>query len=334
MRYTVIVPVYKAEAVLSRCIESILQQTVSDFELILINDGSPDQSGAICNAYAARDARIRVLHQENGGVSKARNAGLELVQGDYIVFVDSDDWVEVDYLEQFSADTADLMIAGHKYEGHKIVSPIICQYDRQRYSDINPSAIAVFFERGYLNYIWAKAFSASIVKQNHLRFDESINLSEDSLFAIEYAFICASIQLLEGTSYHYIKYDHETLTSGMLCSSATIGKLEVVYEKIHHAMCNHVDEVVSSLAIIKRLMPLYRNAAAQCVHDPECTWKFLKYLFSQCWFRKVLDYVDVFAADEDPKYRALLKTKSPVLFWLYIRFVHLKAKLHRSTTND
>ena len=95
-KFSVIVPVYKVETYLPRCIESILNQTVTDFELILIDDGSPDCSGEICDAYAAKDSRIRVIHQKNGGVSKARNAGLDIAQGEYIVFVDSDDWVDAD----------------------------------------------------------------------------------------------------------------------------------------------------------------------------------------------------------------------------------------------
>ena len=102
-KYSVIVPVYKVEAVLPRCIESILNQTVTDFELILIDDGSPDRSGVICDEYAAKDERIRVIHQENGGLSAARNAGIEWAlhnsDSEWITFIDSDDWVHVRYLE-------------------------------------------------------------------------------------------------------------------------------------------------------------------------------------------------------------------------------------------
>lgn len=91
---SVITAVYKTEPYLPRCIESILSQDFSDFELILIDDGSPDACGIICDQYAAKDSRIRVLHQKNYGVSAARNAGLEIAQGIYYLFIDSDDWVE------------------------------------------------------------------------------------------------------------------------------------------------------------------------------------------------------------------------------------------------
>lgn len=97
-KISVIVPVYNVEEYLPKCIESILAQSFDDFELLLIDDGTPDRSGEICDEYAKKDFRITVVHQKNSGVTVARNKGLEIAQGDYAVFVDSDDWVEVNYL--------------------------------------------------------------------------------------------------------------------------------------------------------------------------------------------------------------------------------------------
>lgn len=96
---SVIVPIYKVEAYLPRCVDSLLGQTDRDFELILVDDGSTDRCGAICDEYAAKDSRIQVIHKENGGLSDARNAGLAIARGEYIAFVDSDDWVSPRYLE-------------------------------------------------------------------------------------------------------------------------------------------------------------------------------------------------------------------------------------------
>lgn len=95
---SVIIPVYKAEKFLHRCLDSILAQTYSNWELLLVNDGSPDNSGAICEEYAAKDARIKVFHKENGGVSAARNTALERAKGVFVTFVDSDDWIDKDCL--------------------------------------------------------------------------------------------------------------------------------------------------------------------------------------------------------------------------------------------
>ena len=96
---SIIVPVFKAEQFLHKCVDSILGQTLQDLELILVDDGSPDKSGSICEAYAKKDSRVRVIHQQNAGVSAARNAGLAIASGDYVGFVDSDDWVAADMYE-------------------------------------------------------------------------------------------------------------------------------------------------------------------------------------------------------------------------------------------
>ena len=115
---SIIVPVYKAEQWLHRCIDSILAQTMQDFELLLINDGSPDKSGEICDEYATKDSRVRVFHKENGGVSSARQMGLENVIGEYVIHCDPDDWVESTMLEemiQYAKDTQSDMVVCDYY---------------------------------------------------------------------------------------------------------------------------------------------------------------------------------------------------------------------------
>ena len=98
-KISVIIPVYNAESTLRRCVDSVLAQTFTDFECLLINDGSKDKSGEICDEYARKDSRVKVFHKENGGVSSARNVGLDNARGEWVSFVDSDDWVEGDILE-------------------------------------------------------------------------------------------------------------------------------------------------------------------------------------------------------------------------------------------
>lgn len=113
---SVIVPVYKVEPYLRQCVDSILEQTFQDFELILVDDGSPDGCPAICDTYAAKDPRVRVIHKENGGLSSARNAGLDTAQGEYIAFVDSDDWIHPQMLNtmlnSIQSSSADMAICG------------------------------------------------------------------------------------------------------------------------------------------------------------------------------------------------------------------------------
>ena len=116
---SIVVPVYNVERYLPRCIESILRQTYTNFELILVDDGTPDRSGIICDRYAERDSRIRVIHKENGGVSTARNTGIDAAKGEWITFVDSDDWVSDEYLKTLTThlhnNSYDLVIGGFEF---------------------------------------------------------------------------------------------------------------------------------------------------------------------------------------------------------------------------
>ena len=115
---SIIVPVYNAERYLSRCIDSILEQSFTDFELLLINDGSNDNSADICDEYVAKDSRVLVFHKENGGASAARNYGLDKAVGKYVCFIDADDWVGKDYIKQLLPyEGEDMVICSISYEG-------------------------------------------------------------------------------------------------------------------------------------------------------------------------------------------------------------------------
>ena len=133
-KISVIVPVYKAEEYLHRCVDSILAQSYTDFELILVNDGSPDNSGAICDEYAAKDNRIKVIHKENGGVASARQCGIDNATGEYTIHADPDDWVEPTMLEELYnkavEENADMVICDFYLDTIKD-----CKYRSQKVSD-------------------------------------------------------------------------------------------------------------------------------------------------------------------------------------------------------
>ena len=205
---SIIVPVYKAEKFLNRCVDSVIAQTYQDWELILVDDGSPDQSGVICDNYSRNDQRIKVFHKQNGGVSSARNLGLNNAQGEWITFVDADDYILPDYLERFitSAD-ADLVISGSKRFGDSDVDYSIPE-DR-RY-EIQKFAKCVFDcdsnENIYMScvsYPWGKILKKSIIEQNSLRFNTKMKLGEDTCFMLDYLKYVANIQYLSGGRYMY-----------------------------------------------------------------------------------------------------------------------------------
>ena len=183
---SVIIPVYKAEKYLSRCIASLLAQSFTAFELLLIDDGSPDNSGKICHDWAERDCRIRVLHQTNAGVSTARNKGLDEAKGEYIVFVDSDDYVGTDYLKHLYEERP-LNLDSIVVQGFTIVSE---QADRQYTTSFIPSVYTgrdvreLFLndEMRDMRGPVAKLFSRVLIERLGLRFPAEISFGEDTIF--------------------------------------------------------------------------------------------------------------------------------------------------------
>lgn len=211
-KFSVIVPVYKVEKVLPRCIESILLQTVTNFELILVDDGSPDRSGVICDEYAAQDPRIKVIHQKNGGVSRARNAGLEIAKGQYIVFVDSDDWVDADYLSSFEGYTSELVVCGQKVYGPDGAVETIVTSKEKLFPLFTESDTINFLRQRYAIQVWGKRFDYSIIKKSSLRFLDSVDYGEDAIFIAEYIKLISSVQTINKNAYNFQKTTSESLS--------------------------------------------------------------------------------------------------------------------------
>lgn len=205
---TIIVPVYKVEKYLSCCIDSILAQSFKSFELLLINDGSPDMSGRICDDYASKDNRIRSFHKENGGVSSARNLGLDKAQGEWICFIDSDDWVEVDFLKELvQYNSFDLIVGGLDSFGcvatstkrdENIVVDLKHSYEAAQILNVNiENTISAFY------YSCGKLFRRSIILQNALRFDTRMKMCEDTCFLMQYLTHADKIILSDSSLYRY-----------------------------------------------------------------------------------------------------------------------------------
>lgn len=210
-KISIIVPVYNAEQFLSRCVDSILAQSFSDFELILVNDGSQDESLEICNHYSGLDARVIVVSQDNGGVSSARNHGIEVSTGDYICFVDADDYVNSSYLEQLVSPAhedgrIDLVLQGR----------VKCEKNIQ--TIISPSLDEVFFLSENSKFfdnvnlfrfcaVFSKLFKRRIVKDHEISFPESMNHGEDFDFFAKYLLYCEVVYVSTCANYYYIIND-------------------------------------------------------------------------------------------------------------------------------
>ena len=214
-KISVIVPVYNVEQYLHRCIDSILAQTFTDFELLLIDDGSKDRSGEICDDYAGKDERVRVFHKENGGVSSARNVGLDKAKGELLCFCDSDDFVVNDWLYSFieNIDGYELVVTGFYFVNGESKHPFNMVCD-----SCKPYKVA-----DYLNYyenfgyLWCKCFRNDIIKTFDLKFNVNFSLMEDEDFVCRYFAIASKIKVINKKTYYYNKPDADAKYGGIDC---------------------------------------------------------------------------------------------------------------------
>lgn len=211
---SIVVPVYKSEKTLHRCVDSLLRQTFGDIEVLLVVDGSPDRSAEICEEYAAKDARVRVLYRHNEGVSQARNRGVEHASGEYICFVDSDDFIEASTCERMlgimEEEQADLVIAGfhHWYLGRDVKK---CPRAEKTYTKEEfREAFLTLYEDGYLNMPWNKLFKKELIKEG---FPHDLNLGEDLMFNLAYIRNAGRIAVTREMFCHYIQEDKKNTLS-------------------------------------------------------------------------------------------------------------------------
>jgi glycosyltransferase involved in cell wall biosynthesis len=220
IKVSIIVPVYKVEKYVGKCIESLLSQTYTNIEIILVNDGSPDRSPEICEKYAQIDNRVRVIHKSNGGLSDARNVGLDNCQGDYVMFVDSDDYVE----EKLIEDCVSLVIE-HETEVI-IMSYFVDTFDQNEVllSSFVSNNISGKFERknfkdikltkeliGVIGYAWNKFYNKTIFKKNKINFEKGLSLVEDVIFNSHVLKCTNKITFVNEPYVHYIQRPRETL---------------------------------------------------------------------------------------------------------------------------
>ncbi len=214
-KVSIIVPVYKAENNLNRCVDSLLAQTFTDFEVLLIDDGSPDKSGEICDEYAKKDTRIRIFHKENGGVSSARNLGIKYARGEWMLFVDSDDWCEPNYVSSFWRENTgintDLVLQGRSNENGNEVTYTELTPGYYKRSDIPQCML----DNNLLSFgaPYCKLYSKQIIDQYNIQFPVEYSYGEDTTFFFKYLSHISSITIVEGTGYHYVTSDSESLSS-------------------------------------------------------------------------------------------------------------------------
>lgn len=202
VKFSIIVPIYNAESTLAQCINSILGQDYDSFELILVNDGSLDGSGELCDIFSSRDERITVVHKENGGVSSARNVGLLTAKGEWLVFVDADDTVDESWLSIYAANVEKGKHVIVTQRAKMIEGTAISEVLHWNYKGLVDKDM--FYIGGQYGYLWNKCFNRQLVESAKIKFDETMNCFEDEIFVLEYSRYASSFYIPDSTpQYNY-----------------------------------------------------------------------------------------------------------------------------------
>lgn len=234
---SLIVPVFNMEKLLPRCMKTLLMQT-GDFEIILVNDGSTDSSGVLCDQYRSQyPALVKVIHKNNGGLSSARNAGIDAAQGEYITFPDPDDWVEPNLISRFAQlqkqyNYPDLLCIGYYIDYDAYFSPANKECQLQQ-MDGKQAQRALLIPPCINGFAWNKLYSLNIVRSHHLKFRDDVGTTEDLAFAFHYLQYCKRVVFSpEDRLYHYYQRSgaatHSNFSKGKLSSIKT-------YEEIMEA---------------------------------------------------------------------------------------------------
>jgi glycosyltransferase involved in cell wall biosynthesis len=247
-KVSIIVPVYNAEGTLRRCVDSILRQDFTDFELLLVDDGSSDSSPTILDSYAEEDHRVRVIHRDNSGVSETRNAAMDLARGTYLQFLDADDWIAPDatrlLVRAMEDNGADMVICDfYRVVGSRTARKGDIDVDRpvtrEEYADLMMEAPSDF----YYGVVWNKLFKRQIVEEFHIRMDPGISWCEDFIFNMEYVLHTRLIYPLQVPLYYYVKTEGSLVATSASLPGTVRMKLAVIeyYKKFYQAIYDERD---------------------------------------------------------------------------------------------
>ncbi len=280
MKISIITPIYNAENFINRLVDSVLTQTYKNFELILIDDGSTDKSGAICDEYAARDKRIRVIHnKENGGVSSARQAGLDAAIGEYIIHADSDDWVAPNWLEELTTcaikTQADMII----YDFYRVSNGVNEHIVQQPKSLSHEQVLRDVISGHLYACCWNKLIRKKTILKNEAAFPKGFNFSEDKCFLVSLLIKPLSVAYLPRPLYFY----DVTMNKGSLVRQITLSSMNDGFAMVDYLESKLGEEFYNEIYETKRRLKLraiesklytntevnniYRNLNARFIKD-------------------------------------------------------------------
>lgn len=308
-KISVIIPIYNAEVYLENCLESIKNQSFTDYEVLLIDDGSTDNSGKICDVFATKDFRFQVIHKSNGGVSSARNIGIEQAKGEWICFMDSDDTVEKDYLQhlyQGANQQNDILVV----QGFKTILPQkqsrVRTFGTHLYTTTDIYQLFQVLNINRSGYPFAKLYNSQIIQQHQIRFIEQIHYAEDVMFMLTYMCHINAIQTLDGYNYnYYIRNNSNSLShrifsfeSEYTCYETYIDRINKLKNKfnIPEESLVKVYNVISEYLVRRSIGSMYQSQTYKPKYERIRILKsltkqqidFLNSYYKECsWFHKV-----------------------------------------------
>lgn len=315
---TVIVPVYKVEKHIHRCLDSIVQQTYGNLEIILIDDGSPDESGRICDEYAAKDPRITVIHQQNGGISDARNKGLDKARGEYIGFVDSDDWIHLEMYQKLVEigleHHADIAIGGHNYVTKSRIFPPYQMHGIQIYHT-REAMIELLRDETFSNFMWNKIYKRDLFEG--IRFPKG-QVMEDMAVAYRLFLKAEKVVLHDRPLYYYVVDNPESISANHT--------LDFLYDHIHfcavrleHLKADYPEIISRQVFLIVKLARMF-YAKYDRKRDVEYQKKNMSIRSVLKSYRKeILFHKDI---EKGPKLKILLASVDDRAMNGYIRMRH------------
>lgn len=258
-KVSVIVPIYNVEKYLNKCIDSIIEQSLREIEIILVDDGSTDNSGAIAEMYAQKDSRVKVIHKENGGQGSARNYGIEVAQGKYIGFIDSDDWIDLNMYEELyiaaEKENADIAVCNRKvFDENNNLKTIVNV--SERIIDINKVNIVDYvIERLFYPHtvvVYNKIFKKSIISNNDISFKEVKEVgSEDTLFNYEVLLHVKKIIEVNSTNHNQLARDGSTARSYEIGAMKRTSKLiENIYKYSYDNNAKEVGDILAPIMLL------------------------------------------------------------------------------------
>lgn len=320
---SLIIPVYNVEKYLIRCLDSVMAQEYNNFECILVDDGSKDSSGNICDSYAQKSSIFNVIHKTNGGVSSARNCGLDYAKGKYIAFCDSDDELESKYISSLieGDEQFDLVITGVENietngRVHFGVEP-----RAESIEQVSSKSIQDMVVNRSINCVYSKRYRADIIEKFEIRFDSQCSLGEDTMFNALYLNYCNSILYRAYCEYKYYRYETDRNTLSTF-NDQYVERLDKANDLIGQILCQKYPDILQSIEWKKRFWDNYYYGIFSILRDERCSssqkMKKLRPILHMKRFGELSSDIDIYMSKDSQIWRKVIKSRNAfmiVTFW-------------------